>query len=87
MKKIKILKKDERKNQFIIQIDSNRSLLMESCHKIAKCEDEEMILIGDVSVVVNGKELKLRQLKNNNILIEGFIDTISFFKEKKTNDI
>ena len=83
MKKIKIPKRDERKNQFIIQIDSNRSLLMDGCHRIVKCEDEEMQLFGDVCVTVKGTGLLLRQLKNDNILIEGAIDNVSFFKETK----
>ena len=61
-----------------ITIHSYRRLVMEGVERIVFCDPERMILRGSLFLVVEGKDLLLVELGNDNMEITGSIRSIVF---------
>ena len=61
-----------------ITVQNRNSLIMEGCERIILCEKEKMILQGKMRVEIEGKNLHLKKLGNENMEVAGRIDVIRF---------
>ena len=61
------------------QIFMNKRVIIENCDGIIDYNQEEVVIkTGKLSVVVVGKDLKIKALTDKTADIEGFISSISF---------
>lgn len=67
----------------MITIENRRSLVMEGCERIVLCESEKMVLQGKMQLEICGKNLHLKELGNDNMRVEGKLDSIHFCGEEK----
>ena len=58
-------------DQLILQ--SGRRLVMENCKKVIYCDPCRIVLMGTFRLEVEGKNLKLLELGNDNVEIKGVI--------------
>ncbi|MBP5288366.1 MAG: YabP/YqfC family sporulation protein [Clostridia bacterium] len=62
-------------DQVILQ--SGRRLVMENCKKVIYCDPAKMILQGKLRLELEGENLKLLELGNDNVEIKGVIQKIT----------
>lgn len=66
-------------DQVILQ--SGRRLVMENCKKVIYCDPAKMILQGKLRLELEGENLKLLELGNDNVEIKGVIQKITLGEE------
>jgi sporulation protein YqfC len=63
-----------------IEINNNREARIEGCRKILEYGELKIkILLKSTSVVFAGRNLKIKCLTSDALLIEGFIKSVEFF--------
>lgn len=68
----------------IIQIFSDREIIFEGVAEIEQYSQTTVVVSNsNMRITLNGKNLVIKCLTNNNLAVCGKIDDISFIKEKK----
>ncbi len=61
-----------------ISILSGKRVIMEEVTGVVLCTSERVVLRGKTSLTVEGKELKLVELGNDNVEVSGLIEVLRF---------
>ena len=65
-----------------VTIHKNKYLVMEDCRRITFCQSDRVVLEGNISLEIHGRDLVLKELGNDVIAVEGVIFAV-VFREKE----
>lgn len=61
-----------------VTIESGKRLVMEAVERIVLCDEERIVLKGAATLEIRGYGLRLVELGNDNMAVEGIIREVAF---------
>lgn len=62
-----------------IEITGNRNVVIDGCDGIIDYNDETAVFkIGRMNVIIQGRDLKIKNLTENSALINGFVKSVEY---------